>query len=99
MRWAIVAELGAALVLWLIFVGMYVSRHQWSAGPVGRQMLVASIAAAGEAGALLLLGLGVPVPPLVFLVGFGLTDLVVARWVWLLWLARREHPHWPRKTP
>jgi hypothetical protein len=82
----VLTELAVAVVLWLVFLAL--SRGMWTT-PVGRQMVLSAAVALGEAGSLLALGLGLPVPLWVFACGFGAADVVVLRWVWLRVKARR----------
>lgn len=89
MQTIILAELGVSVVAWLVFLAM--SRGMWSS-PTGRQMTLAALVALAEAASLLALGLGLRVPAALFVVGFGLADVVVLRWVWLRWRARRQGP-------
>lgn len=74
----ILAELGVAVVAWAVFIAL--SRGLWATS-TGRQMGLAAAVGLVEAAALLTLGLGVHVPPLVFAVAFGAADVVVLRWV------------------
>lgn len=90
MRAAILVELAVAVAGGIAFVLLYGWGWAWLRTPMGRHMMAFSVVMTGEAGALLALGLGVRVPLWVFVVGFGLVDVVVLHRLWLLVWSRRR---------
>ncbi len=84
----IAAELGVGLLAGLAFVAMYWS-SPWGRSPAGRHMMYVAAVMAGEMGTLLAMLLGLQVPLWVFVLGYGLADLVVLHRLWLLHRARR----------
>lgn len=97
MRAAIAVELALGVLLWLTFIAGFAGRGRWMDTPAGRQMMVAAVVGCGEMASLCALAFGVTMPTWVYFVGFGLVDVVVARWVWLLWWSRHWPPRGPRK--
>lgn len=91
MRFAIAAELAAGFFLGVWFIVAYWS-SPWGSSAAGRHMMAVAAVMAAEMGTLLLLALGVPVPMWLFVVGYGLADLVVAHRLLLLHRARHERP-------
>lgn len=83
------AELGVAVVAWLVFIADY-WRSRWWTTAAGRQLMATACVALGEAMSFGLLVAGVHVPVWVFVIGFGLADVVVVSWVVLRWRARRQ---------
>lgn len=86
----ILVELGVAVAGGLVFLVLYGLRSQWRQSPMGRHMMAFTAVMVGEVGALLALGLGLPVPLWVFVVVFGLLDLVVIQRLVLLLRAQRR---------
>lgn len=85
----ILVELAIAVVAGVAFLVLYAWKSRWSATAMGRHMMAFALVTTGEAAALLALGLGVPVPPWAFAVGFGALDLVVIHR--LVLLLRAQH--------
>lgn len=86
----ILIELAVATLGGVVFIALYAWRSEWTASPMGRHTMAFAIVYTGEAGGLLALGLGVPVPLWAFAVGFGALDLVVVHRLLLLWRAQRR---------
>lgn len=84
MIWVVVGELGVAVLAGLVFMVLYAARSPWRASALGRHIMATTAVVVGESLTLLLLGLGVPLPPWVFAVGFGLLDAVLVQRVVLL---------------
>lgn len=86
----ILVELAIAAAVGLAFVALYAWRSRWRDTTMGRHMMVMSALMAGEAGSLLALGLGAPIPLWVFAVGYGAMDVVVVQRLVLLLRAQRH---------
>lgn len=83
-------ELGVALAGSLTFIALYGWRSDWSATPVGRNLMAWAALSTLEVALLLAMALGVRVWPWLFAVLFGALDLVVLRRLWLLIQAQRQ---------
>lgn len=84
------AELAVAVAGALAFVALYAWRSRWRATPVGRHMMWFALVTAFEASLFLFAVVGVRVPVWLFVVSFGLLDVVVVQRLWLLWRAQHE---------
>lgn len=84
----IAGELAIGAIAGIAFVAMYWS-SPWGRSPAGRHMMAVAAVMAGEMGTLLAILLGLRVPLWVFMLGYGLADLVVLHRLWLLHRARR----------
>lgn len=83
----IMSELLILAIAWAVFAALLLPRFN-SKDPTQRQLLGMAIVGLAEAGSLFALGMGWPVPPVMFAVGFGAADLLAFRWLWLLTRAR-----------
>jgi hypothetical protein len=83
----ILAELLLGAVLALVFAVLH-SLGPWRGTAVGRQLMMMAVVTAGELGTLGALAAGYRPPMWLLVAGFGLVDLVMVRWLWLLWQAR-----------
>jgi hypothetical protein len=81
---AIGLELAVACVLSMLFIVLYMNSH-WVQSPMRRHIMALAGINALEPFLLLLVIFGVQVPIWLFLVTFGLIDLVMAQRLWLLW--------------
>lgn len=93
MRTVILVELAVAVAAGIAFVALYAWKSRWTTTPMGRHMMAFAAVTTGEAASLLALGLGVRVPPWVFVIGFGLLDLLVIQRLVLLMRAQRAQHH------
>lgn len=81
-------ELAVIVAGSVAFAGLYVWRSRWRTSPIGRHMLAFGLAGGFEGLLFLLAVLGVRVPVWMFVVSFGLLDVVVLQRLWLLWRAQ-----------
>jgi hypothetical protein len=90
MRWVIAAELGVTVVGGLAFIAAY-ARRRWWVSSTGRMVMAWAAVGVLEAGTLLAVALGVPVPMALLAFGFATVDVVVVwRLVELLHARRAE---------
>lgn len=82
-------ELALTIILGLIFI-LFHSRTPWYRTPIGWQLMITFVASVGESFILFLLGLGIVVPGPIFVIGYGVINIVMIRWLVLLWRARRS---------
>lgn len=92
MTWVgvVIGELVVAVAAGCVFMARYALRSPWRASPVGRHEMIMMAVIVGEAMSLLMLALGVSVPPWVFAVGFGALDVVLIQRIVLLIRAQTE---------
>lgn len=90
MRWLILAEIVVAFLSGIAFVVLYALHSPWRSSPMGRHIMAFTVITTGELASLLALGLGLPVPPWLFAIGFAALDVVVLQRLWLLWRAQHS---------
>lgn len=87
MRGLVIAELTALAAIWAAFVVFHARSGGWRTR-VGRQLMAMAAVGMVEALALIAAGTGHAPPLWIYAVVFGVTDLVAAGWLGLLWRAR-----------
>jgi hypothetical protein len=87
-RLALLAELALGVLAAAVFIVAH-GRGPWRFTPEGRQLMGMAVASGGELATLLAVLLGWRPPWLLLIAGYGLIDVVMVRWVWLL--LRAQH--------
>lgn len=86
----ILVELAIALAVTVAFLVLYAARSPWRSSEMGLHLFAFMLVLAGELGSLLALGLGIPVPLWLLVLGFGALDVVVVQRLLLLLKAQRQ---------
>lgn len=90
MKSTILVELTIALFAGVTFIIFYAFGSEWRSTAMGRHVMAFVVATVAEIGGLLALGLGASIPLVVFVIIFGLIDLVMVQRLWLLLLAQHR---------
>ena len=85
----VIVELAVAVLFGGVFAVAFGVSAPWWKDPVSQQLMAMAIIITGADLSLLAAALGFRVPLWWFVVEFGAVDVVMARWLWLLW--------WPGK--
>lgn len=101
----VTAELALLLLVWVLFMFLLTFTRinnkiqvvQWWKEPVGLQLMGVAFVGALEALALLAAATQHAPPLWVFVIVFGVIDVIAARWLWLTWKSRQPQPHFPER--
>lgn len=85
--WVVLGEFLLAVALGVFLMVAYTVRTDWWRSVFGRQFAGAISIIVAEAGLLFLVGVHRAPPLWVYAILYGLSDLALARWIWLLFRA------------
>lgn len=86
----VAVELGVTALAGVVFMVAYGLRSSWRATQLGRHLMAFAAIGVVESGVLLALGLGVVLPPLVYVIAYGLGAAVTVQRLWIFAKVQRD---------